>query len=67
VIWNCCRVSFELEPGATGQTTDFREANKKLEWSLKKVIFLIIFSSVLIQVINIFLEIKVTDKCGETD
>lgn len=36
------RVSFELEPGSTGQTTDFREANKKLEWSLKKVIFLII-------------------------
>ncbi|XP_058747781.1 AP-4 complex subunit mu-like isoform X2 [Vicia villosa] len=31
------RVSFELEPGATGQTTDFREANKKLEWSLKKI------------------------------
>ncbi|CAI8585821.1 unnamed protein product [Vicia faba] len=28
---------FELEPGATGQTTDFREANKKLEWSLKKI------------------------------
>ncbi|CAL5189496.1 unnamed protein product [Lathyrus oleraceus] len=31
------RVSFELEPGSTGQTTDFREANKKLEWSLKKI------------------------------
>nr|AFK35157.1 unknown [Lotus japonicus] len=31
------RVSFELEPGAVGQTTDFKEANKRLEWSLKKI------------------------------
>ncbi|KAF1869235.1 hypothetical protein Lal_00048518 [Lupinus albus] len=36
------RVSFELEPGSVGQTTDFKEANKKLEWSLKKAIFLVI-------------------------
>ncbi|KAK7301111.1 hypothetical protein RJT34_11972 [Clitoria ternatea] len=32
------RVSFELEPGAVGQTTDFREANKRLEWTLKKIV-----------------------------
>ncbi|WVY89612.1 hypothetical protein V8G54_035126 [Vigna mungo] len=32
------RVSFELEPGAVGQTTDFKEANKRLEWSLKKIV-----------------------------
>ncbi|MCH92892.1 AP-4 complex subunit mu-like, partial [Trifolium medium] len=32
-------VSFELEPGASGQTTDFKEANKRLEWSLKKLTF----------------------------
>ncbi|KAK9743401.1 hypothetical protein RND81_03G236500 [Saponaria officinalis] len=32
------RVSFELEPGAVGQTTDFTEASKKLEWSLKKIV-----------------------------
>ncbi|CAJ1971678.1 unnamed protein product [Sphenostylis stenocarpa] len=32
------RVSFELEPGAIGQTTDFKEANKRLEWSLKKIV-----------------------------
>ncbi|KAL1349561.1 hypothetical protein HN51_026081 [Arachis hypogaea] len=32
------RVSFELEPGASGQTTDFKEANKRLEWNLKKVV-----------------------------
>ncbi|PON93391.1 Clathrin adaptor, mu subunit, partial [Trema orientale] len=30
------RVSFELEPGAVGNTTDFKEANKRLEWGLKK-------------------------------
>jgi hypothetical protein len=36
-------VNFELEPGAVGHTTDFKEANKKLEWGLKKVT-LIIFS-----------------------
>ncbi|KAF7830005.1 AP-4 complex subunit mu-like [Senna tora] len=35
------RVNFDLEPGAVGQTTDFKDANKKLEWSLKKAIFLI--------------------------
>ena len=32
------RVSFELEPGAVGQVTDFKEQNKKVEWALKKVI-----------------------------
>ncbi|KAH9611227.1 hypothetical protein KSS87_018043 [Heliosperma pusillum] len=32
------RVSFDLEPGAVGQTTDFKEANKRLEWSLKKIV-----------------------------
>ena len=35
------RVSFELEPGAVGQMTDFKESNKKLEWNLKKAIFLL--------------------------
>ena len=32
------RASFEKEPGAVGQTTDFKDANKRLEWSLKKAI-----------------------------
>lgn len=32
------RVSFELESGAVGQVTDFKEPNKKIEWGLKKVI-----------------------------
>ncbi|KAH1252333.1 AP-4 complex subunit mu [Glycine max] len=32
------RVTFELEPGAVGHTTDFKEANKRLEWGLKKVV-----------------------------
>ncbi|XP_059459830.1 AP-4 complex subunit mu-like isoform X3 [Corylus avellana] len=32
------RASFELEPGAVGNTTDFKEANKRLEWGLKKVV-----------------------------
>ncbi|CAM8936506.1 unnamed protein product [Rhodiola kirilowii] len=32
------RVNFELEPGAVGQTTDFKEASKKLEWNIKKVV-----------------------------
>ncbi|CAL5383993.1 unnamed protein product [Camellia sinensis] len=32
------RVSFELEPGAVGQVTDFKESNKRLEWALKKVV-----------------------------
>lgn len=35
------RVSFELEPGAVGQTTDFKESNKRLEWNLKKVMLVI--------------------------
>nr|XP_025610412.1 AP-4 complex subunit mu isoform X3 [Arachis hypogaea] len=39
------RVSFELEPGASGQTTDFKEANKRLEWNLKKATVLVIFYS----------------------
>ncbi|KAJ6730279.1 AP-4 COMPLEX SUBUNIT MU-LIKE [Salix viminalis] len=32
------RVNFELEPGALGQTTDFKEANRRLEWALKKTV-----------------------------
>ncbi|KAJ6337626.1 hypothetical protein OIU76_007330 [Salix suchowensis] len=32
------RVNFELEPGALGQTTDFKEANRRLEWALKKIV-----------------------------
>ncbi|KAH9315525.1 hypothetical protein KI387_024152, partial [Taxus chinensis] len=32
------RVSFELEPGAVGQTTDFKEGNKMLEWGLRKIV-----------------------------
>lgn len=32
------RVSFELEAGAVGQTTDFKEGNRKMEWSLKKIV-----------------------------
>ncbi|KAF3447237.1 hypothetical protein FNV43_RR12417 [Rhamnella rubrinervis] len=32
------RASFELEPGAVGQTTDFKQANKRLEWNLKKIV-----------------------------
>ncbi|KAI5406243.1 hypothetical protein KIW84_052834 [Lathyrus oleraceus] len=30
------RVNFELEPGTVGHTTDFKEANKRLEWGIKK-------------------------------
>ena len=36
-LTNVLRVSFELEPGAVAQMTDFKESNKRLEWSLKKV------------------------------
>ncbi|KAJ9166480.1 hypothetical protein P3X46_021228 [Hevea brasiliensis] len=32
------RANFELEPGAIGQTTDFKEANRRLEWGLKKIV-----------------------------
>ncbi|GKV46943.1 hypothetical protein SLEP1_g53900 [Rubroshorea leprosula] len=32
------RVSFELEPGAVGNTTDFKESNKRLEWGLEKIV-----------------------------
>ncbi|XP_031394499.1 AP-4 complex subunit mu [Punica granatum] len=32
------RATFELDRGAAGQTADFKEANKKLEWSLKKIV-----------------------------
>ncbi|KAJ0975982.1 hypothetical protein J5N97_017947 [Dioscorea zingiberensis] len=32
------RVSFELEAGAVGQTTDFKEGSKKFEWCLKKIV-----------------------------
>ena len=38
-------VTFELEPGAVGHTTDFKEANKRLEWGLKKVILIVRFST----------------------
>lgn len=31
-----CRASFELEAGAVGQTTDFKEGTRRLEWNLKK-------------------------------
>lgn len=31
------RASFELELGASGQSTDFKEGNKTMEWTLKKV------------------------------
>jgi hypothetical protein len=33
-----CRASFELEAGAVGQTTDFKEGSRRLEWNLKKAI-----------------------------
>lgn len=32
------RVSFELEPGAVGNTTDFKESSKRLIWGLKKIV-----------------------------
>ncbi|XP_050363655.1 AP-4 complex subunit mu-like [Argentina anserina] len=32
------RVSSELEPGTVGNTTDFKEANKRIEWGLKKIV-----------------------------
>ncbi|XP_068636780.1 AP-4 complex subunit mu-like [Aristolochia californica] len=32
------RVSFELEPGAVENTTDFKDTNKRLEWGLKKIV-----------------------------
>ncbi|KAG0476502.1 hypothetical protein HPP92_013343 [Vanilla planifolia] len=32
------RVSFQLESGAIGQATDFKETNKRLEWSLNKIV-----------------------------
>ncbi|CAN6465784.1 unnamed protein product [Victoria cruziana] len=32
------RVSYELESGAIGQSTDYKEANRKLEWNLKKIV-----------------------------
>lgn len=31
------RVSCEQEPGAVGQSTDFKEATKLVEWTVKKV------------------------------
>ncbi|WVZ88711.1 hypothetical protein U9M48_035197 [Paspalum notatum var. saurae] len=30
------RASFELEAGAVGQTTDYKEGSRRLEWNLKK-------------------------------
>ncbi|KAJ9542924.1 hypothetical protein OSB04_029430 [Centaurea solstitialis] len=38
------RISFEMESGAVGQVTDFKESNKKLEWGLKKAISLLLTS-----------------------
>ncbi|KAJ1265080.1 hypothetical protein BS78_08G050800 [Paspalum vaginatum] len=32
------RASFELEAGAVGQTTDYKEGSKRLEWNLKKIV-----------------------------
>ena len=32
------RVNFELEPGTVGHTTDFKQANKRLKWGIKKVV-----------------------------
>ncbi|XP_020980151.1 AP-4 complex subunit mu isoform X1 [Arachis duranensis] len=32
------RVNFELDHESVGNTTDFKEANKRLEWSIKKVV-----------------------------
>jgi hypothetical protein len=43
-IGKFCRASFELEPGAVGNTTDFKEANKRLEWGLKKARMLLSLS-----------------------
>ncbi|XVF36058.1 hypothetical protein REPUB_Repub19eG0025700 [Reevesia pubescens] len=40
-LWACQvaeRVSFELEPGAVGNRTDFKESSKRLEWGLKKIV-----------------------------
>ncbi|KAH7289566.1 hypothetical protein KP509_30G009100 [Ceratopteris richardii] len=31
------RATFQLELGASGQSTDFKESNKMMEWSLRKV------------------------------
>ncbi|KAK6939429.1 Mu homology domain, partial [Dillenia turbinata] len=38
------RVSFELEPGTVGNTTDFKEANRRLEWGLKKASYSLFFT-----------------------
>ncbi|XP_019056639.1 PREDICTED: AP-4 complex subunit mu isoform X2 [Tarenaya hassleriana] len=32
------RASFEVETGAAGQRTDFKESSKMLEWNLKKIV-----------------------------
>ncbi|XP_073281791.1 AP-4 complex subunit mu-like isoform X1 [Primulina huaijiensis] len=32
------RVNFDLEAGVVGQTADFKESNRKLEWNLKKFV-----------------------------
>lgn len=32
------RVSFELEDGAVGQSTDFKESTRTMEWSIRKVV-----------------------------
>lgn len=53
------RVSFELEPGAVGNTTDFKEANKRLEWGLKKARinahFLHLFSDSILYFFSLFI------------
>ncbi|KAG6478326.1 hypothetical protein ZIOFF_061762 [Zingiber officinale] len=41
-------VSFELEAGAVGQTTDFKEGAKRLEWCLKKACLSHIFHQIMI-------------------
>ncbi|KAI5400646.1 hypothetical protein KIW84_065508 [Lathyrus oleraceus] len=37
-LYQEARVNFELEPGTVGHTTDFKEANKRLKWGIKKVV-----------------------------
>ncbi|CAL9762695.1 unnamed protein product [Musa acuminata subsp. burmannicoides] len=57
-------VSFELESGAVGQTADFKEGAKRLEWCLKKAGFSSIsfsfycFFTFFVQIFNILLSIS---------
>lgn len=32
------RVNFDMEPGIAGQTADFKESQRRLEWNLKKIV-----------------------------